>query len=68
VRISIIIRMLSCAARWVSSGVAPVAAIVSATDALAFSIVAWVGSRPRFSSSSSLSGQFARSQLGPCSR
>ncbi len=30
-----------------------------------FSMVAWVGSRPRFSSSSSDSGQFGRAQLGP---
>src|SRR5258705_2859002 len=60
--------MLSSAARRISSGPAPVEAAFSATAALNFSIVAWVGSRPTFSSSSSATGQFGRSQLGPASR
>jgi len=66
VRISIIARMLSSAARRIWSGVAPVAAAFSATAALNFSMVAWVGSRPMLRSSSSCVGQFGRSQLGPC--
>src|SRR5689334_1785893 len=60
--------MLSLAARRIASGSLVVSAARSDAAALIFSIVAWVGSRPRLSSSSSSTGQFGRSQLGPGSR
>src|SRR5690349_11701277 len=60
--------MLSLAARRIVSGSLVAAAARSVVAALNFSIVACVGSRPRFSSSSSSTGQFGRSQLGPGSR
>src|SRR5690348_17141959 len=60
--------MLSLAARRMTSVSLLVVAARSEAAALIFSIVAWVGSRPRFSSSSTSTGQFGRSQLGPGSR
>src|SRR5689334_21663523 len=60
--------MLSLAARRIASGSLVVVAARSDAAALIFSIVAWVGSRPRLSSSSSSTGQFGRPQLGPGSR
>src|SRR5690348_11546911 len=68
VRISIIARMLSFAARRIASGSLVVAAARSDAAVFNFSIVACVGSRPRFSSSRTSTGQLGRSQLGPGSR